>query len=132
MRRAQHRSEVAAKLTRVSDVQRQQIEQILARPTGLVKPDRRDAYPLLPDFGRGGVVGAMRRTADIALMGADDGPEQALLAIENWHEDRQVRQMAAAMIGIVEQDHVARANVAKAFLDRQRRPRQRADMHRKM
>src|ERR1700730_3926419 len=132
MRRAQHRIEVAAKLARVSDVQRQQIEQVLTRPACLVELDRRDAYPFLPDFGRGGIIGAMGRAYDITVVGADDGPEQTLLAIENGHEDRQIRQMAAAMIGIVEQDDVARPDVAKAFLDRQRRPRQRTDMHRKV
>ena len=35
MGRSQHRGEVATKLARVADVQRQQIEQVLARPAGL-------------------------------------------------------------------------------------------------
>jgi hypothetical protein len=65
----------------------------------------------------------MGSTADIALMGANDGPEQTLLAIEHRHEDGEIGQMAAAMIGIVEQDHVARTNVLEAFLDCKRRPR---------
>src|SRR4029077_10237749 len=43
MRSPEHRGEVAAKLARVSDVQRQQIEQILARPSGLVEFDGRNA-----------------------------------------------------------------------------------------
>jgi len=69
---------------------------------------------------------------DIALMGADDGPEQALVAIEQRHEGGEVGQVAAAKIGIVEQEDVARFDVLEAFLDRQRRPWQRADMDREM
>ena len=132
MRRPQHRGEVAAKLAGVSDVQRQQIEQVLARPAGLVEPDRRDAQPFLPDLGGAGIVGAMGGAADIAVMGADDGPEQALVAGEYRHEDRQIGQMAAAMIGIVEQDDVAGLDVLEPLLDHQRRPWQRADMNRQM
>ena len=132
MRRAQHRGEVAAKLARVSHVQRQHIEQILARPAGLGEPDRRDAQALLPDLGGAGIVGAVGGAADIALMGADDGPEQALVAIEHRHEGGEVGQMAAAVIGIVEQEDVARLDVLEALLDRERRPWQRADMDREM
>jgi hypothetical protein len=74
----------------------------------------------------------MGGAADIAEMGADDGPEQALVAREYRHEDREVGQMAAAVIGIVEQDHVAGRDVLEPVLDHQRRPRQRADMDREM
>ena len=72
----------------------------------------------------------MGGAADIAVMGADDGPEQALVAVEYRHEDGEIGQMAAAMIGIVEQNHVARRDVLEPLLDHQRRPGQRADMHR--
>ena len=55
-----------------------------------------------------------------------------LLAGEDRHEGGQVRQMAAAMIGIVEQDDVAPLHVLEPLLDRERRPGQRADMNRQM
>ena len=132
MGRPQHRGEVAAKLARVADVERQQIEQVLARPAGLREPDRRDAQPFLPDLGGAGIVGAVGGAADIAEMGADDGPEQALVAGEYRHEDRQIGQMAAAVIGIVEQKHVAGHDVLEPVLDHQRRPGQRADMDREV
>ena len=74
----------------------------------------------------------MRRAADIALVGAHDGPEQPLVAVEYRHEDGEIRQMAAAIIGIVEQEDVARLDVLEALLHRDRRPWQRADMHRKV
>src|ERR1700754_599841 len=122
MRGAQHGGKIAAKLAGIPDVQRQQIEQILARPAGLIKLDRRDAYSLLPNLGGTGIVGAMGSTADIALMGTNDGPEQTLLAIEHRYEGGKIGQMAAAMVGIVEQDHVARTNALEALLDGERRP----------
>ena len=110
MRRADHRREIAAEVARVAHVQRQHVEQVVAQPAGLVEFDRRDAQALLPDFGGVGIVGAMGGAADVALMRAHDGPEQPPLAgIEDRHERGEVRQMAAAVIGIVQQDHVARA-----------------------
>ena len=50
----------------------------------------------------------MGGAADVALMGADDGPEQPLVAFENRNKGGQIGQMAAAIIGIVEQKDVAR------------------------
>ena len=132
MRRAQHRGEVAAEFAGVADVQRQQIEQIVAQLAGFIELDRRDAQAFLIDLGGGGIIGAMGGAADVALMRAHDGPEQPLVAGEDRHEGGQVRQMAAAMIGIVEQDDVARLHVLEPLLDRERRPWQRADMNRQM
>jgi hypothetical protein len=74
----------------------------------------------------------MGGAADVALMRAHDGPEQPLVAGEDRNEGGQVRQMAAAMIGIVEQDDIARLHVLEPRLDRERRPGQRADMDRQM
>ena len=82
MRGAQHRGEVAAKLARIAHVQRQHIEDVLARPAGFRELDRRDPQAFLPNLGGAGIIGAMGGAADIALMGADDGPEQALVASE--------------------------------------------------
>ena len=79
-----------------------------------------------------GIVGAMGGAADIALMRAHDGPEQTLFTGEDRHEHGHIGQMAAAMIGIVEQDDIARPDVLEPLLDRNRRPGQRADMNRKV
>ena len=72
----------------------------------------------------------MRGAADIALMGARNRPEQPPCAVEDRHEHGDVRQMAAAMIGIVHEDHVARRHLRKALVDGARGPGQRADMNR--
>ena len=78
MRRPEHRGEVAAEFAGVADVQRQQIEQVVAQLAGLVELDRRDAQAFLLDLGGAGIIGAMGGAADIALMRAHDGPEQPL------------------------------------------------------
>ena len=130
MRRANHRRQVAAKLAGITDVQRQQVEQIVAQAAGFVELDRRNAQPLLKDLGGAGIVAAMGGAADVALMGTDDGPQQPPLAVEDRHKGGEIRQMTAAMIGIVEQNDVARLDILEARFDRQRRPGQRPDMHR--
>ena len=122
--RADHRREVAAKLARVPHVQHDQVEHVLAQPARLVEPERRDPDALLPDLGGARVVGAVRGAADVALMRAVDRPERQPVAIEHRHERGQIRQVVAAVVGVVEQEHVARPDVAaKVVVHRTRRPR---------
>ena len=129
--RADHRREVAAKLARMPHVQHDQVEHVLAQPARLIEPERRNPDALLPDLGGRRVVGAVRGAADVALMRAIDRPERQPLAIEHRHERSQIRQVVAAVVRVVEQEHVARPDVAaKVVVHRTRRPRQRADMDR--
>src|SRR3954449_902457 len=132
MRRAEHRGKVAAEFAGVADVERQQIKQIVTQLAGIVESDRRDTQPLLPDLGGRRIIATMGAAADIALVRAHDGPEQTLAIGEYRDEYRHIGQMTAAMIGVVEQDHVAGLDVLEALLDRNRRPRQCADMDRQM
>src|SRR3981081_3566241 len=130
MRRSDHRREISAKLAGSGNIQSQQVEQVVAQPPAFVELDRRNPQSLLPDFGRGGVVTAMGGAAHVALMRGEDGPEQPPLAIEDRHERGQIRQMAAAVIGIVEKNDVALPYILESFLDGTRRPWQRTDMNR--
>src|SRR6478672_8523500 len=130
MRRADHRRQIAAELAWIANIQNQEVEQIIAQPAGFVEPDGRNAQPLLPDFRGGGIVAAMRGAADVALMGADDGPEQTPLAVKDRHEGGEIRQMTAAVIRIVEQNDVAAPDILKSLLDGERCPWQRADVNR--
>ena len=104
-------------------------------PNGAAVGDfqRRDAQSLLPDFGRGRVVGAMGGATDVALVGAVDRPEARGFTLEHRHEGGDIGQMIAAMIRVVEQEQVARMNVAlEEFSYRARRIRQGAHMDRHM
>ena len=74
----------------------------------------------------------MGGAADIALMSANDGPEQTLVAIKDRNEGGQIGQMTAAITGIIEQDDVARLDVLEPLLNCQRCPWQCPDMDRKM
>ena len=130
MRRADHGGEIAAEIMGIADIERDHVEDVVAQTACLVELDRRNAQAFLPDLGRIGIIGAMRGAADVALMRADDGPEQPSGAVEHRHEGGDIRQMAAAVIGIVHQDDVARRDVLEALLHRERGPGQRADMDR--
>src|ERR1700731_1998443 len=44
------------------------LEEVAPPLAAMVEPEWRDADAFLPDIGGGGVVGAVRRAADIALM----------------------------------------------------------------
>jgi hypothetical protein len=72
----------------------------------------------------------MRGSADIALVRANDGPEQPPLASEDRHEGGKVRQMTTAVIGIVQENDVTRPDILEPRLDGKRRPWQRTDMNR--
>src|SRR3954462_7761405 len=132
MRRAEHRGKVATKFAGVADVERQQVEQIVTQLAGIVEFDRRDTQPLLPDLGGRRIIATMGAAPDIALVRAHDGPEQTLAISEYRHEYRHIGQMTTAMIGVVEQDHIAGLDVLEPLLDRDRRPWQCADMDRQM
>ena len=49
----------------------------------VVEPERRDPEPLLPDLGRGRVVGAVGRAPDVRVVGAVQGPEEEPVAGED-------------------------------------------------
>src|SRR5215471_5893244 len=97
--RADHGSEIAAKIVRISYVQRQHIEDVLAELARLVELDWRNAQAFLPDFGGARIIGTVRCAADVALMRAHYAPEQPASAVEHRHERSQVWQMTAAVIG---------------------------------
>ena len=123
------RRQVAMEVARMTHVRRQHAQDILAHHAAVVEPKGRQPQPFMPDLAGRGVVGAVGRAADIAVMRPVDRPEYQLIAVENRHEGGDIRQMAAAEIRIVEQEHVARMHVvAEELDDRFGRPGQRPDM----
>ena len=128
---ADHRREIATKLARMADVEDDHLEHIGAQPALIVELERRDADALLPDLGGARVVGAMGGAADVALMRAVDRPEGQPLAVEHRHEGGEIGQMVAAVIGVVEEVDVARADLAaEGVVHRFGRPGQGADVDR--
>ena len=88
------------------DVGRHHVHDVVAQGARVIELERRDADALLPDLGRPRVVGAVSGPADVALVRAVDGPEGQAIAHEDGQEHRQVGQVIAAMVGIIEQEHV--------------------------
>ena len=107
-RRADHRREIAAEVARMAHIEHDHLVDVSRRTPSVVELQRRDADALLPDLGRAGVVGAVRGAADVALVRAVDRPEDQAVAVEDRHEGGQVRQVVAAVVGVVEQEDVAR------------------------
>ena len=105
--RSDHRGEIAAKIATVPNVRGEQRDNVVTTNASVVELQRRDADALLPDLRRAGIVCAVRRASDVALVRAVDRPEEEFTAVEHRHERGHVRQMIAAMIWIVEQKNVA-------------------------
>ena len=75
----------------------------------------------------------MRRAADIALMRAVDRPQARCIAFKHRYEGSQIRQVIAAVVGVVEEKDVAFVNIAlKELGHRAGGKGQRADMDRHM
>ena len=131
--RAYHCREIAPEVAGMADVEHDQLVDVLAPHALVVEFQRRDAEAFLEDLGGGGVVGAVRGAADVALVRAVDRPEGKAVAVEHRHERRQVRQVIAAPIGIVEQVDIARTDRAlEEIVHGPGRIRQRADVDRHM
>ena len=107
-RRADHGREIAAEVAGMAHIEHDHLVDVLAPLALLVELQRRNADAFLEDLGRAGVVGSVRGAADVALVRAVDRPEHQPVAVEDGHERRQVRQMIAAPVGVVQQVDVAR------------------------
>ena len=130
-RRADHGREVAAEVARMAHVEHDHLVDVLAPLALLVEHQRRDADAFLEDLGGAGVVGAVRGAADVALMRAVDRPERQPVAVEHGDEGRQIGQVVAAAVGIVQQVDVAGAYPAlEELVHGPGRERQRADVDR--
>src|SRR5215813_5457487 len=105
--RAQHGPQVAREVARMAHVGGDQLHHVVAQATCIVELERGDADAFLPDLRGPGVVGAVGGAADVALVGAIDGPEGEALAHEHGQEGGEVWEVIAAVIRIVEEKHVA-------------------------
>src|SRR5262252_1306627 len=104
--RAEHGLEVAREVARMAHVGGDQLHHVVAQATCVVELERRNADALLPDLRGPGVVGAVGGAANVALVGAIDGPEGEALAHEHGQEGGEVREVIAAVVRIVEKEHV--------------------------
>src|SRR5215813_1545493 len=116
-RRAEHGPQVAEEIPRMADVGGDEVHHVVAQGSRVVELQRRDADPLLPDLRGPGVVGAVGGAADVALVRAIDGPEGEALAHEDGEERGEIGEVVAAVIRIVEEEHVAGPDAAREVVD---------------
>ena len=132
-RRADHGREIAAEVAGMAHIEHDHLVDVLAPLALLVELQRRYADAFLVDLGGAGVVGPVRGAADVALVRAVDRPEDKTVVVEDRDERRQVRQMIAAPVGVVEQVDVTGADRAlEKLMHRLGRERQSADVDRHM
>ena len=117
-------AQVAEELDRQAHVLLQQREQRLVARAPVVHAERRNTHALLVDLGGIGGIGAGDPAADIGVMADGGGEGQALSPIEDRLEHEDVRQVHAAVEGVVHDEDIAGmdvvAVVAQHRLDRRR------------
>ena len=103
--------EVPQEVAGVADIDLEHPHDVLAELAPVVEAKRGDPEALLPDLGGGRVVGSVGGPADVRVVGAVQGPEQEPIACEHRQTGGQIREVAPPVVGIVQQEHVARVDV---------------------
>ena len=124
------RVQVAQEVFGVANVGGEHLQQVAARLPAVVDAQWRDAQALVVDFAGRGVVAAVGGAAYVAVVRAVDRVEEQLALMEDGPDDGYVRQVAAAEIGVVEGEEVARRDVvAEVVAHRRARDGQGAYVH---
>ena len=123
--------EIAEPLLGQPHVAQQQAHHPFIAPSPFVELDRGDADPFLVDAGRKAGIAARGHPAHVRPVGAHRGEDEQLSAREDREEHRDVVQVGAATVGVVEHDDVAFVDVSFEVLHRAtHRPRHRHHMPR--
>ncbi len=107
---------IAQHLPRHPHVPVDQLEHRLHRPLRRVELDRGDPQPFLKDLGGVAAIAAGRLAADVELMADAGGPANKGSVQEDGLEDVEVRQMGAALVGVVQDEDVARMRPPRELL----------------
>ena len=89
------------------DVDQDRVPQRLVGLPAHVELRRRDPDALLPDRARARVVARHATAADVGVMALGHAPEGDLALPEDGLEDRDVRRVVVAAVGVVEDEDVA-------------------------
>ena len=105
------RVQVAQEVLGIPDVGGHHLEQVVSRHVAVVNPERRDAQPLVEYLAGGRVVAAVRASAYVGVVRPVHSHERQVAVHEHGPDHREVGQVRAAEVGIVEEEHVARRDV---------------------
>ena len=99
------------------DVDLEEPHDVRAKLPPVVEAKGRHPETLLPDLGRRGVVGAVGRASDVGVVRPVEGPEEEPAVREDGKARGEVRQVAPPVVGIVQQEDVARVDVVPEGLE---------------
>ena len=108
--------QIAETLVRQAHVAQNQGQGGLVRHPALIELDRWDADAFLVDVRGQARIAAGRHAADIRPMGPDRREYHQLAVGEHGIQNRHVVQVGAAAIGVVQQDDIARLDIAVELL----------------
>jgi hypothetical protein len=103
--------EIALEVPGVAHVGLEHAQHVLAQLSPVVQAQGRHPDPLVPDLGRGRVVAPVGRAADVGVVRPVHGPEQEITIHEDGHESGQIRQVAAAVVRVVQEEDVTLMHV---------------------
>ena len=107
---------IAEHLTRHPNVPVDQLEHRLDRSLRRVELDGGDPQPFLKDLGGVAAIAAGRLAAHVELMSDAGGPADKGPLQEDRLEDVEVRQMRATLVGVVQDEDVARMRPPRELL----------------
>ena len=123
--------EVAQEILRLAHVGREHLQDVVPGNAPVIQLQGRDADALLEYLGGPGVIPAVGAAAHVAVMGAVHGVEQQASLVKYGPDDGDVGQVAAAEIGVVQDEQVAFGHgIPEIVPHRRSGHRQGADMHR--
>ena len=106
LRRTHLRAQIAHEGRRAV-VDAHEVGEVAPLAPALVELEGRETHPLRPDVGRVGVVPARHAAAGVGVVALDGGDQDQLARVKDGREDVVVGQVAAAVVGVVGDQHVA-------------------------
>ena len=103
--------EVAEEVLGLPDIGGKHPEEVVTGDAAVVELEGRDADALLEDFVGAGVVAAVGAASDVAVVGAVDAVEEQSPFVKDGADDGDVGEVAAAEIGVVEDEEVSFVDV---------------------
>jgi hypothetical protein len=119
--RRDHRLEIEAEHVRQARHAHDHLPEVLAQDAAFDEPDARQQHRLLLDLRGADRPGAEAHAADIELVRAGACPGDMAPVVEDGGDDRHIRLMDRAAIGVVEDEHVPLADagiVREVLVDR--------------
>ena len=122
--------QVAEEVLGISDIRRHHLQQVVAGNIAIVDSQRRNPQTFMKYLACRRIVAAVRAAANVRVVRPVHRHERKFAVHKDRAYRRDVRQMRATEVWVVEQKHVPRRNAVPEVVEhRAPRDRERADMH---